>query len=145
MLKLKLQYFGHLMRGANSLENALMLGMIEGRRRRQIESTYNAGDPGLIPGLGRSAGEGKKLPTSVFWPGELIHVISKSQRGLSNFHFNFGTSQVALVVKKSVCQSRRLGFNPWVRKIPWRRKWQPTPVFLPGESHGQRSLAAYIP
>ena len=33
-------------------------------------------------------------------------------------------------------------FNPWVRKIPWRRKWQPIPVFLPGKSHGQRSLAA---
>ena len=32
------------------------------------------------------------------------------------------------------------GFNPWVRKIPWRRKWQPTPVFLPGEFHGQRRL-----
>ena len=35
--------------------------------------------------------------------------------------------------------------DPWVRKIPWRRKWQPTPVFLPGESHGQRSLAGYSP
>ena len=35
--------------------------------------------------------------------------------------------------------------NPWVGKIPWRRKWQPTPVFLPGESHGQRSLAGYSP
>ena len=34
-------------------------------------------------------------------------------------------------------------FNPWVRKIPWRRKWQPTLVFLPGESHGQKSLADY--
>ena len=34
----------------------------------------------------------------------------------------------------------RCEFNPWVGKIPWRRKWQPTPVFLPGESHGQRSL-----
>ena len=32
------------------------------------------------------------------------------------------------------------GFDPWVRKIPWRREWPPTPVFLPGESHGQRSL-----
>ena len=40
---------------------------------------------------------------------------------------------------------KRLGFNPWVRKIPWRRAWQPTPVFLAGESHGQRSLAAYSP
>ena len=36
-------------------------------------------------------------------------------------------------------------FDPWVRKTPWRRKWQPTPVFLPGESHGQRSLAGYNP
>jgi len=38
---------------------------------------------------------------------------------------------------------RRCGFDPWVEKIPWRRKWQPTPVFLPGESHGQRSLEGY--
>ena len=39
----------------------------------------------------------------------------------------------------------RCRFNPWVRKIPWRRKWQPTPVFLPGEFHGQRSLVGYSP
>ena len=37
------------------------------------------------------------------------------------------------------------GFNPWVRNIPWRRKWQLTPGFLPGESHGQRSLVGYSP
>jgi len=36
-------------------------------------------------------------------------------------------------------------FHPWVRKTPWRRAWQPTPVFLPGKSHGQRSLAVYSP
>ena len=40
-------------------------------------------------------------------------------------------------------QCRRLRFDPWVRKIPWRRKWQPTPVFVPGEFHRQRSLAGY--
>ena len=40
---------------------------------------------------------------------------------------------------------KRCRFDPWVRKIPWRRKWQPTPVFLPGESHGQRSPAGYSP
>ena len=34
-------------------------------------------------------------------------------------------------------------FDPWVGKIPWRRKWQPTPVFVPGKSHGQRNLAGY--
>ena len=38
---------------------------------------------------------------------------------------------------------RRCGFHPWVRKIPWRRKWQPTPVFLSEESHGRRSLVGY--
>ena len=46
----------------------------------------------------------------------------------------------------SVCpQCGRPGFDPWVGKIPWRRKWQPTPVFLPGESHGQRTLIGYSP
>ena len=45
--------------------------------------------------------------------------------------------------KESACQRRRCGFDPWVEKIPWRRKWQPTPVFLPGKSHGQRRLASY--
>ena len=40
---------------------------------------------------------------------------------------------------------RRLGFNPWVRKFPWSRKWQPTPVFWPGKLHGQRSLVGYSP
>ena len=42
-------------------------------------------------------------------------------------------------------QCRRPGFDPWVGKIPWRRAWQPTPVFLPQESYGQRSLAGYSP
>ena len=47
---------------------------------------------------------------------------------------------------KSVClQCGRPGFSPWVRKISWRRKWQSTPVFLPGKSHGQRSLVGYSP
>ena len=50
---------------------------------------------------------------------------------------------VCLSGKESACQCRRHGFNPWVGKIPWRRKWQPTPVFLPGKTHGQRSLAGY--
>ena len=48
--------------------------------------------------------------------------------------------------KESACQCRRhkrCMFNPWVRKIPWNRKWQPTPVLLPGKFHEQRSLAVY--
>ena len=54
-------------------------------------------------------------------------------------------SQVALC-KEPACQGRRPkrhGFNRWVGKISWRRTWQPTPLFLPGKSRGQRSLAGY--
>ena len=47
--------------------------------------------------------------------------------------------------KEFACQCRGHRFDPWVRKIPGRRKWQPTPVFLPGKFHGQRSLAGYSP
>ena len=53
-------------------------------------------------------------------------------------------SLVAQLVKNRL-QCRRPGFNPWVGKIPWKREWLPTPVFLPGEFHGQRSLVGYSP
>ena len=55
-------------------------------------------------------------------------------------------SQVALVVKNPPAKAgdiKRCGFDFWVGKMPWRRKWPPTPVFLSGESHGQRSLVGY--
>ena len=61
---------------------------------------------------------------------------------------NIWASQVALVAKNAPANAgvaKRRRFDPWVRKIPWRRAGQPTPVFLPGESHGQRSLAGYSP
>ena len=48
--------------------------------------------------------------------------------------------------KKSSCNAEDPGsIDPWVGKIPWRREWQPTPVFLPGEFHGHRSLVGYSP
>jgi len=53
-----------------------------------------------------------------------------------------------LTGKEFTCQYtkwRRLGFDPWIRKIPWRRKWQPTPIFFLGKSYGQRNLAGYSP
>ena len=55
--------------------------------------------------------------------------------------------QEMLVVKDLPANARDLrpGFYPWVGNIPWRRTWQPTPVFLPGEFHEQRSLADYSP
>ena len=52
---------------------------------------------------------------------------------------------MAQTVKKPPVQCRRPRFDSWVGKTPWRRARQPTPVFLPGESHGQRSLMGYSP
>jgi len=47
--------------------------------------------------------------------------------------------------KESTWKCGRPGFDPWVRKMPWRREWQPTPIFLPGKFHGQKSLVGYSP
>ena len=58
----------------------------------------------------------------------------------------YGAFQVALVVKSpSANADLRHRYNSWVRKIPWRRKWQLTPVFLPEKSHEQRNLEGYSP
>ena len=61
-------------------------------------------------------------------------------------------SEVVLVVRKKkkkhlpiLDRHKRCRLDPCIRKIPWKRAWQPTPVFLPGESHGQRSLVDYSP
>ena len=60
---------------------------------------------------------------------------------------NIRASQVALLVKNPPAYpgDMRHRFDAWVRKIPWKRKWQLTPILLPGESHEQRSLASYSP
>ena len=64
-----------------------------------------------------------------------------------HIHCCAGASQVAPMVKSlpAMQETERRGFRLWVGTVPWRRAWQPTPVFLPGESHGQRSLAGYSP
>ena len=54
--------------------------------------------------------------------------------------------QVAIAIKEPACKCRkfkRSRFHPWVREIPWRRAWQPTPTFLPGESHGAWQAAVH--
>ena len=63
---------------------------------------------------------------------------------LSQKDFTKPASLVAQFVK-NLPATQETGFDPWVGKIPWRRAWQPTPVFSPGESHGQRSLVGYSP
>ena len=74
------------------------------------ECTYNARDLSSIPGLGSSPGEGIGYPLQYSWASLVAQTI------------------------KNLPAMRRLGFNPWVGKIPRRRARQPTPVFLPGES-----------
>ena len=86
---------------------------------------------GSVPGLGRSPGEGVGSILGLPW-------WFRQYRGWNAE--DLGTVQM---VKSLQCE--RPGFNPWVRNIPWRRAWQPTAVFLPGKSHGQRSLAGYGP
>ena len=114
------------------------------------ESACNAGDLASIPRLRRSSEEGNSYPLQysglVNSMDSVVHGVTKSQTRMRDFHFftllyRFpgGTSG-----KEFTCQSnKRCGLDPWVRKIPWRRPWRPTPVVLPGESYGRRSLAGY--
>ena len=69
----------------------------------------------------------------------LLHTVSIYWLSAPNLAFNIYTGIMDTI---SLSISR---FEPWVRKIPWRRAWQPTPVFLPGEFHEQRSLVGYSP
>ena len=70
----------------------------------------------------------------------ITFVISVVFQGLQKHLFGFPDLCSG---KESASQCRRCGFNPWVGKIPWRKKWLPTPVFLPGEFQVHRSLARY--
>ena len=72
---------------------------------------------------------------SLWWKG--IRAASRDRPLLAFFLFLFFSSAFIHLGKELACQCRKHkkhGFDPWVRKIPWRRAWQPTPVFLPGES-----------
>ena len=78
-----------------------------------------------------------------------VHGVTKSRTRLSDWTddlywgFPGGTSDKEPAYQYK--RHKRCKFDPWVRKIPWKRAWQPTPLFLPGECHGQRSLEGYNP
>ena len=80
-----------------------------------------------------------KAKSSSFLVFEAVLLIEVGQSRLESEGFPCGSDG-----KEPVCQYGGCGFDPWIRKIPWRRKWQPTLVFLPGESHRQRSMAATV-
>ena len=76
-----------------------------------------------------------------------IHLQCPEQVNIQRQKLNYWLVRTSLVAQTvSVClQCGRPGFDPWVGKILWRRKWQPTPVLLPGKSNGQRSVVSYSP
>ena len=110
----------------DSLVKTLMMGKFEGRRRGQqrmrwLDCIINSMDMHLSKLRERVKERERKA-----WRAA-VHGVTKSQRWLSDWTMTKGDT----VVKN--LPARRGGFDPWVRKIPWRRKWQPTPVFLPGK------------
>ena len=139
MLKLKLQYFGHLMRRADSLEKSLMLGKIEGGRSRGRQGMKMVGwyhwldghDFEQTPGVGDGQ-EGLAYCGS--WgckESDTTEQLNWTEQGMGLPWWLSG--------KESACQCRRPRFNPWVGKIPWRRERLPTLLFWPGEFHGLSS------
>ena len=134
----------------------------------------NLSDPGIkLESLASSALAGGSLPLCHlgtpltiqiydfgFWKNPMFNIISQfptsnewqRKRGYLEIRRNLGqgvgrASQLVLVVNNLSTNpgDARCGFDPWHGKIPWRRKWQPTPVFLPEKLHRQRSLVGYSP
>ena len=135
------------MQRADSLEETPMLGKIEGGRRRDQQRMKWL--EGIINSMDMSLSKLQELVMDKEAWLAAVHGVSKSQTRLSDgtegpqWGFPGGTSGKELTRQCRSC--KRLRFDPWVRKIPWRRTWQPTQRFLTGESHGLRGLAGYSP
>ena len=86
-----------------------------------------------------TVGGGHQGDKTTGWPG-------RGGPGRDNYRLPPFSPRASLVAQTIIClQCRRPRFNPWVGKIPWRRGWQPTPIVLTREIHGQRRQAGYSP
>ena len=106
----------------------------------------------LSAGSACSSSSSSALEKGLAWPTSCWHHprnLRKNRGARCGISYNpLPDIPTWLKCKESACQGRRLkrrGFSPWVGKILWRRKWQLAPVFLPGKSHGRRSLTGYCP
>ena len=108
------------------------------RCQRLLCSTYRVWDASFKKDSKRNLGQNvtffRTICTTVFWFLRSEAISTCTYQGLPQW-----------LNGEDPCAIRRWEFNPWVRKIPWRRVWQSTPIFLPGESHGQGSLVGYSP
>ena len=122
----------------------LMLGKIEGRRRREWQRIRWLDS--IIDSMGMSL---RKLQEIVKDRGDWyagVQGVAKSHIWLSDWRTNSIIGLRSwLIGKQSNYQCTKCGFKSWVGKDTWRRKWQLTPVFLPGKLHRQRSLVGYSP
>ena len=126
-------------------------------KRNMLANTTDVRDIDSIPGSGRFPGGGHATHSwSLAWKIPMdrgawglqfigLHRVRHDWSDLECTHTHVHFGHGWLSGKESDCQWRRRGLNPWIRKIHWRRKWQPSPLFLPRKSYGQGSLSGYSP
>ena len=125
------------MRRAELLEKTLMLGKIENRRRGQQRMRWLGG---ITNSMDMSLSKvWAMVKDREAWCASIGSIGSQKVRQ-DLVTEQQKQQQVVKNLPASLGDVKRYGFSPWIGKIPWSVKWQPTPGFLPGESHGQRSL-----